>query len=121
VVTRYCLFLEQAHFSASTINLQLTAVRRLASEAADSGLLSPELASGIRRRTIREMQTQSADQIRRRLSGIADIYNRLVLLVGPPGSGKTRSLRALADAEKVPVLNVGSEIARRLLDLTERQ
>ena len=68
------------------------------------------------------MQTQSAvDQIRQRLSGIADIYNRLVLLVGPSGSGKTASLRALADAEKVPVLNVGSEISRRLLDLTERQ
>ena len=68
------------------------------------------------------MQTQSAvDQIRQRLSGIADNYNRLVLLVGPSGSGRTAALRALADAEKVPVLNVGAEISRRLLDLTERQ
>jgi hypothetical protein len=68
------------------------------------------------------MQTQSAvDQIRERLSGIADIYNRLVLLVGPSGSGRTSALRSLADAEKVPVLNVGTDISRRLLDLTERQ
>jgi len=68
------------------------------------------------------MQTQSAvDQIQLRLSGIADLYNRLVLLVGPPGSGRTAALRVLADAEKVPVLNVGAEISRRLLDLTERQ
>ena len=68
------------------------------------------------------MQTQSAvDQIRERLSGIADIYNRLVLLVGPSGSGRTAALRSLADAEKVPVLNVGADISRRLLDLTERQ
>ena len=68
------------------------------------------------------MQTQSAvDQIRERLSGIADIYNRLVLLVGPSGSGRTSALRSLADAEKVPVLNVGADISRRLLDLTERQ
>lgn len=68
------------------------------------------------------MQTQTVvDQIRQRLLGIADIYNRLVLLVGPSGSGKTASLRVLADAEKVPVLNVGAEISRRLLDLTERQ
>jgi hypothetical protein len=68
------------------------------------------------------MQTQSAvDQIRLRFSGIADNYNRLVLLVGPSGSGRTEALRALADAEKVPVLNVGIEISRRLLDLTERQ
>jgi site-specific recombinase XerC len=33
----------------STINLRLAAVRRVAYEAADSGLLSPELAAGIRR------------------------------------------------------------------------
>ncbi len=43
------MFLEQAHYSASTINLQLTAIRRLAYEAADCGLLSPELAAGIQR------------------------------------------------------------------------
>jgi|ERR1017187_4752321 hypothetical protein len=68
------------------------------------------------------MQTQSAvDQIRERLFGIADIYNRLVLLVGHSGSGRTAAIRSLADVEKVPVLNVGAEISRRLLDLTERQ
>jgi hypothetical protein len=68
------------------------------------------------------MQTQKVlDQIRQRLSGIADNYNRLVLLVGPSGSGRTAALRALADTEKVPVLNVGAEISRQLLDLTERQ
>lgn len=68
------------------------------------------------------MQTQNAvDQIRERLSGITDIYNRLVLLVGPSGSGRTAALRSLADAEKVPVLNVGADISRLLLDLTERQ
>ena len=33
----------------TTINLRLAAVRRVAFEAADSGLLSPELAAGIRR------------------------------------------------------------------------
>ena len=43
------MFLEQAHYSASTINLQVTAIRRLACEAADCGLLSPELAAGIQR------------------------------------------------------------------------
>ena len=34
VLTRYRMFLEQAHYSGSTINLQLTAIRRLAYEAA---------------------------------------------------------------------------------------
>jgi integrase len=49
VVTRYRIFLEQAHYASSTINLRLAAVRRLAYEAADAGLLSPDLAAGIRR------------------------------------------------------------------------
>jgi hypothetical protein len=49
VVTRYRICLEQAHYASSTINLRLAAIRRLAYEAADCGLLSPDLAAGIRR------------------------------------------------------------------------
>src|ERR1700682_4560927 len=49
VVLRYRLKLEACHLSSSTINVRLAAVRRLAYEAADSGLLSPELAASIRR------------------------------------------------------------------------
>jgi integrase len=49
VVTRYRIALEQKHYAPSTINLRLAAVRRLAYEASDSGLLSPDLAAGIRR------------------------------------------------------------------------
>ena len=49
VVVRYRLYLEARHLAANTINQQLAAVRRLAHEAADSGLLSPELAAGISR------------------------------------------------------------------------
>ena len=48
-VTRYRISLEQAHYASSTINLRLAAIRRLAYEAADCGLLSPDLAAGIRR------------------------------------------------------------------------
>ena len=49
VVTRYRISLEQAQYASSTINLRLAAIRRLAYEAADCGLLSPDLAAGIRR------------------------------------------------------------------------
>jgi site-specific recombinase XerD len=49
VVLRYRFFLEQNNLAPSTINVRLAAVRRLAYEAADTGLLSPELAAGIRR------------------------------------------------------------------------
>jgi hypothetical protein len=47
VVLRYRFFLEQRNLARSTINVRLAAVRRLAYEASDSGLLSPELAAGI--------------------------------------------------------------------------
>src|SRR5579862_9739716 len=49
VVLHYRLQLEARHLAPSTINVRLAAVRRLAFEAADSGLLSPELAASIRR------------------------------------------------------------------------
>ena len=49
VVTRYRICLEQDQYASSTINLRLAAIRRLAYEAADCGLLSPDLAAGIRR------------------------------------------------------------------------
>src|SRR5499425_268567 len=49
VVLRYRFFLEQKKLAPSTINVRLAAVRRLAYEASDTGLLSPELAAGIRR------------------------------------------------------------------------
>jgi len=49
VVVRYRMHLESRGLAANTINQQLAAVRRLAHEAADAGLLSPELAAGISR------------------------------------------------------------------------
>ncbi len=49
VVLRYRINLESRNLAPGTINVRLAAVRRLAYEAADAGLLSPELAAGIRR------------------------------------------------------------------------
>src|SRR5947208_13543329 len=49
VVLRYRMHLESRNLAPGTINMRLAAVRRLAYEAADAGLLSPELAAGIRR------------------------------------------------------------------------
>ena len=48
VVLRYRIHLESRHLAPGTINLRLGAVRRLAYEASDCGLLSPDLAAGIR-------------------------------------------------------------------------
>ncbi len=49
VVVRYRMHLESRQLAPGTINLRLGAVRRLAYEAADCGLLSADLAAGIRR------------------------------------------------------------------------
>ena len=49
VVVRYRMHLESRHLAPGTTNLRLGAVRRLAYEASDCGLLSADLAAGIRR------------------------------------------------------------------------
>jgi hypothetical protein len=45
VVTRHRIHLESRELEPGTINGRLAAVRRLAYEAADSGLLSPDLVN----------------------------------------------------------------------------
>src|SRR5690349_12222629 len=49
VVVRYRLALEARGLAASSINQRLAAVRRLAYEASDCGLLNAELAAGVGR------------------------------------------------------------------------
>ena len=49
MVLRYRSHLESRQLAPGTINLRLGAVRRLACEVADCGLLSADLAAGIRR------------------------------------------------------------------------
>ena len=51
----------------------------------------------------------------------ANLYHRLVLVVGPAGSGKTGALREAAARTGAPLVNVNLELSRRLLDLTGRR
>lgn len=48
VVQRYAAELRDAGMAPSSINQRLSAIRKLASEAADNGALDPQIASGIR-------------------------------------------------------------------------
>jgi site-specific recombinase XerD len=48
VVQRYAAELREAGMSASSVNQRLSAIRKLAAEAADNGLLDPHVAGGIR-------------------------------------------------------------------------
>jgi hypothetical protein len=61
VVLRYRFFLEQKNLAPSTIKVRLAAVRRLAYEASDTGLLSPDLAAGIRRSRQRRKASRRTD------------------------------------------------------------
>ena len=62
-----------------------------------------------------------ADDIVAKAGHAAEIYHRLVLVVGPSGTGKTAAMEAVRDRLGVPLINVNLALARRMLDLTERQ
>jgi hypothetical protein len=57
-----------------------------------------------------------ADAIRDQLEGARRLYNRLVLVVGPAGSGKTAALRALCDQDGFPCINLNLALSQRLLE-----
>ena len=61
------------------------------------------------------------DQIQQKSGEIRELYHRLILVAGPPGSGKTSTLQAVSAATSAPLINVNLELSRRMLDLTERQ
>ena len=73
VLVRYRIHLEACSLAANTINQHLAAVRRLAHEAADAGLLSPDLAA-LQYPTGRRGVSMVVD---RRINSVASIYWRL--------------------------------------------
>jgi site-specific recombinase XerC len=85
---RFRLYLESFGPAAGTINQRLAAVRRLAFEAADSGLLSLELAAGIRRvKGVKQLGSRTSNWLTRDHSR---------MLLEKADSGDLRSLRDLA-------------------------
>jgi hypothetical protein len=61
-----------------------------------------------------------AAKVRSHLEGAAQLYYRLILIVGPAGSGKTAALRELAGAMSLPYINVNLELSQRLLEYTSK-
>ncbi len=61
------------------------------------------------------------DQLVEKIKEAPSLYNRLVLVVALSGAGKTSALREAQQSLGVPLLNVNLEIARRMLELTDRQ
>ena len=61
------------------------------------------------------------DKVLRKIGEARELYYRLILVVGPAGSGKTKALQEVSVSTSVPLINVNLELSRRMLDLTERQ
>jgi hypothetical protein len=66
------------------------------------------------------MRPSLTDQIVHNVGQAAGLYFRLVLVVGPPGSGKTAALHEVELRMSYFYANFGLELSRRLLDLTIR-
>lgn len=61
-VQRFVQHLRTKNLSASTVNVRLAPLRRLAAEAADNGLLAPEIAAGISRvKGVRQQGTRTGN------------------------------------------------------------
>lgn len=57
------------------------------------------------------------DELERKIAETAVLNSKLILLIGPPKSGKTRLLTHLSDRVNAPVLNVGHTLGHQLLEL----
>ena len=67
------------------------------------------------------MAANVTDQIIRIIEDASELYYRLILLVGPSGAGKTKTLLDVASKQGFQYLNVSLELSRRLLDLPAGQ
>jgi hypothetical protein len=54
-------------------------------------------------------------------ANIGDLHSRLILIIGPPKSGKTKLLRAYGESKGIAPFNLGAALGRRLIGLSHRQ
>lgn len=59
--------------------------------------------------------------VKRSILAAESQYHRLILLIGPAGTGKTAILRDIASALGIAAINLNLELSKELLELTERQ
>lgn len=67
------------------------------------------------------MTSPLAHQVAEQVGKASQRYYRLVILVGPPQSGKTSTLHELRDEHGWPLVNINLALSERLLELTVRQ
>ena len=67
------------------------------------------------------MRSHLSEALNERIGHAESLYHRLVLVVGMDGTGKTTALRETSACIGAPLVNVGLELSRRLLDLSKGQ
>ena len=67
------------------------------------------------------MKEHLSEAVNEQVSHARHLYHRLVLVAGAEGAGKAAALRGLAERTGAPLINVGVELSRRLLELPEGQ
>lgn len=61
------------------------------------------------------------EKLKHLVDEVGALQSKLILLIGPPHSGKTALLHALAQSEGGKPLNVGAELSGRLATMPQRQ
>lgn len=102
-------------FCENPFALSLGAIVRLGIANRDRGPAAGHLVPDCRDKA---MSDSGVDQILRAIENVEGLSRRLVLLVGPPSSGKTGALRAVAEQIGAPRINLNLELSRRLMDPT---
>jgi hypothetical protein len=62
-----------------------------------------------------------SDQIMGKINQATELYHRLILVIAPSGTGKTKALQEVRERTAAPLININLELSRWMLDLTERQ
>ena len=60
-------------------------------------------------------------RLRQTVDELSGLHTKLILLIGPPGSGKSSVLAKLGSERQLAVLNVGLELSRRLSQVARDQ
>lgn len=61
------------------------------------------------------------DEVLQAIETAQALYHRLVVLVGPAGSGKTPLLKEVSKLVGAPLINVNQALSQQMLNLTQRQ
>jgi len=60
-------------------------------------------------------------RLKQLIDEVGPLHSKLILLIGPPGCGKTALISGLAEQARVSVMNLGLELGTRLCKLPNKQ